>query len=74
MVHGWIKRDSKRFVSRRRKKGHQLFYGTWVADLMLRQDVGRFMLGKYLSDKTIPWKQRRRLGMAGAGITPTARN
>jgi len=26
------------------------FYGTWVADFMLRQDAGRFMLGKYLSD------------------------
>ena len=30
---------------------HQPFYGTWVADFMLRQDAGRFMLGKYLSDK-----------------------
>jgi len=31
---------------------HQPFYGTWVADFMLRQDhdAGRFMLGKYLSD------------------------
>ena len=26
---------------------HQPFYGTWVADFMLRQDAGRFMLGKY---------------------------
>ena len=51
---------------------HQLFYGTWVADFMLRQDAGRFMLGKYLSDLNIPWKQRRRLGMAVAGNTPTA--
>jgi len=40
---------------------------------MLRQDAGRFMLRKYLSDKQIPWKQRRRLGMAVAGSMPTAR-
>ena len=38
---------------------HQPFYGTWVADSMLRQDAGRFMLGKYLSDKNIPWQRRR---------------
>jgi len=47
-------------------------YVTWVADFMLRQDAGRFMLGKYLSDKKIPWRRRRRLGMAVAGNTPTA--
>jgi len=39
---------------------------------MLRQDVGKFMLGKYLSDKNIPWQRRRRLGMAVTGNTPTA--
>jgi len=33
---------------------HQPFYSTWVADFMLRQDAGRFILGKYLSDKKIP--------------------
>jgi len=40
-----------------KKKGggiHQPFYGTWVADFMLRQDAGNFMLGKYLGDKNIP--------------------
>jgi len=47
-------------------------YGTWVADFMLRQDAGRFKLGKYLSDKKIPWQRRRRLGMAVTGNTPTA--
>jgi len=52
---------------------HQPFYGTWVADFMLRQDAGRFMLGKYWSDSKIPWQRRRRLGiMAVAGNTPTA--
>jgi len=29
------------------------------------------MLGKYLSDKKIPWHRRRRLGIAVAGKTPT---
>jgi len=29
------------------------------------------MLGKYLSDKQIPWRRRGRLGMAMTGITPT---
>jgi len=51
---------------------HQPFYGTWVADFTLRQDTGRFMLGKYLSDEKIPLKRIRRLGMAVAGNTPTA--
>jgi len=58
-----------------KKKGggiHQHFYGTWVADFMLRQDAGMFMLGKYLSDNKIPWQQRRQLGMVVARNTPTA--
>jgi len=50
MIHGWMRRVSKRLVSRRRKKGQPL-YSTWAVDFMLRQDAGRFMLGKYLSDK-----------------------
>jgi hypothetical protein len=36
---------------RKRRGNQQLFYGTWVADLMLRQDAGSLMLGKDLSDK-----------------------
>jgi len=51
---------------------HQPFYGTWAVDFMLRQDEGWFRLGKYLSDKKIPWKRRRRFGMAAAGNAPTA--
>jgi len=46
----------KKTCIKEKKKGggiHQPFYGTWVADFMLRQDAGRFMLGKYLSDKKI---------------------
>jgi len=39
---------------------------------MLRQDAGKFMLGKYLGDKQIPWRQGRLLGMAVAEIMPTA--
>jgi len=64
----------KTCIKERKKRGgiHQPFYGTWVADFMLRQDAGRFMLGKYLSDKKIPWQRRKRLGMAVAGNTPTA--
>ena len=75
--HGtWI--DEERFkktcIKESEKRGgiQQSFYGTWVADFMLRQDAGKFMLGKYLSDKKIPWKRRRRLRMAAARITPTA--
>jgi len=50
---------------KKREDIHQPFYCTWVADFMLRQDVGRFMLGKYLSDKKIPRRQRRRFGNDG---------
>jgi len=47
---------------RRRKKGEastSLSTGTWVADFMLRQDAGRFMLGKDLIDKKILWQRSR---------------
>jgi len=47
-------------------------YSTCVADFMPRQDAGKFMLGKYFSDKQIPWMRRRRLGMAVAVDMPTA--
>ena len=39
---------------------------TWVADFMLRQNAGKFMLGKYLFDKTNPWTRRKQLGMVMA--------
>ena len=68
MVHGCIRKVSKRLVSRRRQKGE----ACTAADFMLRQDAGRFMLGKYLSDGKIPWKLMRQLGIAVAGNTPTA--
>jgi len=72
----WMDEEGfKKTCIREKKTGgdiHHPFYGTWVADFMLRQDAGRFMLGKYLSDKKIPWRRRRRLGMAVAGNTPTA--
>ena len=43
----------KRTCIKEKEKGriHQPFYGAWVSDFMLRQDAGRFMLAKYLSDK-----------------------
>jgi len=61
-------------IREKKKRGdiHQPFYGTWVVDFMLRQDAEKYMLGKYLSDKKIPWRRRRRLEMAVAGNTPTA--
>jgi len=34
-------------------------YSTWVADFMLGQDAGSFMLVKYLSDKKNQWKRRK---------------
>ena len=39
----------KTCIREKEKRGdiHQPFYGTWVTDFMLRQD----MLGKYLGDK-----------------------
>jgi len=75
--HGtWMDEESfKKTCIKEKGKGggtHQPFYGTWVADFMLRQDARRFMLGKYLSYKKNPWKRRRRLGMAVAENTPTA--
>jgi len=78
LQHGtWM--DEKGFkktcIREKKKRGdiHQPFYGAWVADFMLRQDAGGFMLGKYLSNKRIPWQRRRQLEMAVAGHTPTAR-
>jgi len=61
-------------IKKKERRGgtHQPLYGTSVADFMLSQDAGRFMLGKYFNDKKIPWKRKRRLGMAVAGNTPTA--
>jgi len=77
LQHGtWMDEDGFKntCIEEKEKRGgiHQPLYGTWVANCMLRQDAGRFMLGKYLSDKTIPCQQRRQLGMAVAGNTPTA--
>jgi len=69
------KEGFKKTCIREKKKWggtHQPLYDTWVGDFMLRQDAGRFMLGKYLSDNKIPWRRRRRLGMVVAEITPTA--
>ena len=76
LQHGtWMdEKGFKRTCIKEKGKGggiYQPVYGTWAADFMLRQDAGRFMLGKYLSDKKIPWKQRRRLGMVVAGNTPS---
>jgi len=64
----------KTCIKEKEKRGgtHQLLYGKWVADFMLSQDIGRCMLGKYLSNHKTLWKRRRRLGMAVAENTITA--
>jgi len=77
LQHGaWMDEEGfkKTCIREKKKRGdiHQPLYGTWVADFMLRLDAGNFMLGKYLSDKKIPWQRRRQLGMVVAGNTPTA--
>ena len=56
LQHGtWMDAESfkETCIKEKEKKGgtHQPLYGTWVADVMLRQDAGRFMLGKYWSDQ-----------------------
>jgi len=54
MVHGFDEEGFKKTCIREKKKRgdiYQPFYVTWVADFMLRQDAGRFILGKYLGDK-----------------------
>jgi len=48
MVHEWMKKDSRRHVSRKWGKKEASFNldgtVTWVADFTLRQDAGKFML------------------------------
>jgi len=46
-------RSKQTCIKQKEKRGgiHKPFCGTWVADFILRQDAGRFMLAKYLSDK-----------------------
>ena len=43
----------KACIKEKKKRGgtHQPLYDTWVADFMLRQDAGMFMLEKCLSDQ-----------------------
>ena len=61
LQHGtWMDEEGFKKTCKKEKKKrgdiHQPFYGTWVADFMLRHDAVRFMVGKYLSDKKIPWR------------------
>jgi len=54
--HGtWMDEEGfkKTCIKEKGKRGgtHKSFYGKWAADFMLRRDAGRFMLGKYLSEK-----------------------
>jgi len=47
MEHEWMKKDSRRHVSRKWEKKEASFNldgtVTWVADFTLRQDAGKFM-------------------------------
>jgi len=54
---------------RKRRGIYQPLYGTWVADFILRQYAGKFMLGRYFSDKHIPMESNKTFG-DGGGITP----
>jgi len=78
LQHGtWMDEEGfkRTCIKEKEKRGgiHQPLYSTWTAEFMQRQDAGRFMLGRYLSDKKIQWQRRRRLGMVVAGNTPKAR-
>jgi len=48
-------------------------YGTWTADFMLRQNESRAFLGKYLNDRRISWRNKRRPMISIAGIIPVAK-
>jgi len=68
MVHGWMRRVSKKTcIKKKKKRGgiHQPFYDTCVADFMLRQNAGRFTLKKYLSDKKNPMAAKETIGDDG---------
>ena len=52
-------------VNKKRGGIQQPLYGTWVADFMLRQDAGRFILGKYLSDKKNPMAAKETIEDSG---------
>ena len=59
LQHGtWMDEEGfkKTCIKEKEKRGgiHQPFYGIWVADFMLRQDAGRFMLGKCLNEEKFP--------------------
>jgi len=65
LQHGtWMDEESfkKTCIKEKEKKEgiQEPLYSTLAADFMLRQDAGRFMLGKYLSDKKIPRNRKRR--------------
>jgi len=56
--HGtWMdeERLKKTCIKKKGKRAsiHQSFYSTWVLDFMLRQDAGKLMLGKCLSDNKL---------------------
>ena len=58
---------------RRREDGgiRNPLHGTWMVDFMTRQDAGKFLLARYLSDKQVSWKGRRQMRRAVVETTPT---
>ena len=52
----------------KKKRGgiHQPFYGTWIVDFILKQDSGRFMLGKNSSHKKNPMEAKETIGDGGS--------
>jgi len=67
----WMDEEGFKKTCIKEKKKRGPLYCTWVADFILRQDAGRFIRGKFLSDKKVLWQRWRRLGMVVAGNTPT---
>jgi len=55
-------RFEKTCTKEKEKRGgfHQPFYGTWVADFMLRQDSEKLMPRKYLGDINQTDQRRRK--------------
>ena len=65
----WMDGESfKRTCIKEKGRGggtHQPFYSTWEASFLLRQDTGRFMLGKYLSAKFFSMEVKETFGDSG---------
>jgi len=65
----WMDEESfkKTCIREKKKRGdiNQPFYGTWVADFMLRQDVGRFICCGSILVTKIPMASKETIGDGG---------